>query len=569
MSCKRVAKTVLTAALAASAAPAWVQDARPAPVVVVVGVGAAGAVGAGVIGAGVIVDYRVQLGDTLIALLRDGADWASVQRANNVADPKRLQPGRLLRIPAHLLREQLALAEVVHAYGSVTVTRAATETAIALGGGENLAAGDVVRTGAQSSTTLRFVDGARVLLRPDSELKVERLAQSRAGASTTLRLERGSADSVVPPARGASAPSRYEMRTPQANLGVRGTEFRAAADGGATRVEVLEGRIGARGGGTGAAARAESQVGAGFGAVSVGGGMAAPRALPAAPTLAGLPERVERLPLRLSWQGAAATRVRAQVLTAEEPPRLVLDGVFDAAPARWSEDIADGRYELRVRAIDGDGLEGRDTRAAFMLKARPEPPFIAAPAPGGRTIDDSVRLAWTRNAAAARVRLQVADTADFAQPRIDRIDLDAAEARIALPLGTHHWRVASILASGDEGPFSDAHSFTRTLPPAAPPPAEPQKNDDGLLLRWPSTAPAGTRWQVQVARDAAFTPLVSEDTVTEPQLLLRDPPAGTYFLRVKTIDADGFAGSFGQAQQIEVPRSPWWWLVVPALLFLL
>lgn len=553
MSCKLVLRAVLTTALAANAAPAWVQDTRPPP---------------SAASAATIVEYRVQPGDTLIALLRDGADWQSVQRANNIADPKRLHPGSLIRIPAHLLREQPAVAEVVHAYGSVTVTRASTETTLPLASGDNLAAGDVVRTGAQSSATLRFVDGARVLLRPDSELKIERLAQSRAGASTTLQLQRGSADSVVPPARGASAPSRYEMRTPQANLGVRGTEFRTAAESGSMRVEVLEGRVGARGG-TSIAARAESLVGAGFGAVGAADGMAPPRALPAAPQLAGLPERVERMPLRLSWQNAASTRVRAQVLTTDDPPRLVLDGVFDAASARWSEDIADGRYELRVRAIDASGLEGRDTRAAFVLKARPEPPFTAAPTPGGRTIDDSVRLAWTRNAAAARVRLQVADTADFAQPRVDRNDLDATEARVELPLGTHHWRVASILANGDQGPFSDAQSFTRILPPAAPPPAEPQKNADGLLLRWPASAPEGTRWQVQVARDAAFAQMVRDETVAEPQLLLRDPPSGLYFLRVKTIDADGFAGPFGQTQQIEVPSSPWWWLIVPAVFLLL
>jgi hypothetical protein len=553
LSCRRLIKAVLAAALAANAATAWVQDKRPAPT-------ASGASAA-------IVEYRVQLGDTLFALLRDGADWQSVQRANNIADPKRLQPGSLLRIPAHLLREQPAVAEVVHAYGNVTVTRASTETALPLASGENLAAGDVVRTGAQSSATLRFADGARLLVRPDSELKIERLTQSRAGASTTLRLERGSADSVVPPAKGASTPSRYEMRTPQANLGVRGTEFRTTADGSAMRLEVLEGKVGAR-----MAARksaAESSVGAGFGMVGAVGGMSAAKALPEAPTLAGLPERVERMPLRLSWQSAANTRVRAQVFALDEPPRLLLDGVFDAAPARWSEDIADGRYELRVRAIDADGLEGRDTRAAFVLKARPEPPFIAAPTAGGRTVDESVRLAWTRNASAARVRLQVADTPDFAQPRVDRNDLEATEARVALPLGTHHWRVASILASGDQGPFSDAQSFTRIEPPAAPPPAEPQKQADGLLLRWPASGPAGTRWQVQLARDAGFAQMVRDETLAEPQLLLRDPPSGSYFLRVKTIDADGFAGPFGQTQQIDVPSSPWWWLLVPAVLLLL
>jgi hypothetical protein len=521
---------------------------------------------------GSVVEVRVQRGDTLVGLLRDGADWAGVQRANRIADPKRLQPGSTLRIPAALLREQPTVAEVVHAYGQVSVMRGSTLTPQPLAAGDNVATGDVVRTGAQSSATLRFADGARVLVRPDSELKVERLAQSRAGASTTLRLQNGSADSTVPPAEGA-APRRYEMRTPQTQLGVRGTEFRTAADGTTTRVEVLDGRVGARRDGAGTArAPAESIVAAGFGAVSTAdaaSGMAAPRALPAAPVLAGLAERIERLPLRLPWQAEAASRVRAQVFSTDALPRLLLDGVFDAAPARWTEDLPDGRYELRVRSIAADGLEGRDARAAFVLDARPEPPFIAAPAADSRTIDESVRLAWTRNAGAARVRLQVADAADFAALRVDRNDLDAAELRVALPLGMHHWRVASIAPDGEQGPFSDAQRFTRIAPPPAPPPAQPQADAQGLLLRWPGSAQTGTRWQVQVARDAAFTQALIDTTVTEPQLLVREPAAGDYYLRVKTIDADGFVGPFGETQRIEVPRSPWWWLLVPAMLLLL
>ena len=512
------------------------------------------------------VDVVVQAGDTLFDLLRPGADWASVQRANAIADPKRLRPGSVLRIPAALLREQAAVAEVVHAYGEVTVQRATTLTALPLTAGENLSSGDVVRTGAQSSATLRFADGARLLIRPDSELTIERLAQSRAGASTTLRLERGSADSSVSPQAGTKTPPRYELRTPQANLGVRGTEFRTTADATVTRLEVLEGRVGAR------RSRAEAVVDAGFGAVSAAdapSGMAAARALPEAPALTGVPERIERMPLRLSWQAQTGARVRAQVFSTEATPRLLLDGVFDAAPARWSNDIADGRYELRVRTIGADGLEGRDARAAFVLKARPEPPFVAAPAAGAKTIDETVRLAWTRNAAAPRVRVQVAPTPDFAQPVVDMKDVEASEVNVRLALGTHHWRVASLRADGDQGPFSDTQAFTRIAPPAAPPPAEPQANADGLLLRWPAQTLPGTRWQVQVARDAAFTQTVLDQTVTEPQVLLRDAPAGDYFLRVKTIDADGFAGPFGQTQQIEVPRSPWWWLLVPAVLLLL
>jgi hypothetical protein len=77
------------------------------------------------------------------------------------------------------------------------------------------------------------------------------------------------------------------------------------------------------------------------------------------------------------------------------------------------------------------------------------------------------------------------------------------------------------------------------------------------------------RWQVQLARDAAFSQLVHDVTVNEPQWLLRDAPAGTHYLRVKTIDADGFSGPFGQAQQLEVPSDAPWWLLLPVLLLLL
>jgi hypothetical protein len=36
-----------------------------------------------------------------------------------------------------------------------------------------------------------------------------------------------------------------------------------------------------------------------------------------------------------------------------------------------------------------------------------------------------------------------------------------------------------------------------------------------------------------------------------------------YHLRVRTIDANGFEGPYGGAQQVEVPRRfNWWWLLL-------
>lgn len=519
-----------------------------------------------------VVLHTVAPGDTLISLsqnlLQPGTDWRELQRANPTARPRRLQPGSSLRLPLALLREQPLQAEVLHSHGDVGLQRAGGPWQ-PLAGGEALVVGDVVRTGAQSSATLRFADGSRVLLRPGSRLRVERtVALGRSGVvDTRLGLEAGAADAQVPPAAPAQPARRFQIRTPVANLGVRGTEFRTRTEATLTAVEVLEGRV-ATGTAAAPAGATAAVTAAGFGNIVTAQGAGAPRALPPAPGLQGLPARVERLPLRLAWQGAAAGGAwRAQVFQADAPGQLVLDGLFDQAAARWSDDLPDGRYQLRVRAVGADGLEGHDSRAAFVLKARPEPPFTTRPRAGARNADETQAFGWTRNTAAARYRLQVADGADFAAPRIDRDDITGDELRLALPVGTHHWRMASVRADGDTGPWSDPQQLTRVALPPPPSAQPPQATPDGVLLLW--RAEPGARYQVQVAADAAFAQPLHDEQVDTAQWLLRQPAPGQYFVRVRSIDADGFTGPYGAVQQVDVPRSRPWWLLLPLVLLLL
>lgn len=512
--------------------------------------------------------YGVEQGDTLIGirdrLLRPGADWRELQRVNRVANPRRLVPGSTLRIPIALLPEQTLAAEVLHAHGEVSMQRQGGAVQ-RLAGGETLAAGDVVRTGTRSSAALRFADGSRVLLRPDSVLRIERMV--RLGDSpvvdSRVRLESGSVDTQVP----AQKTPRFEVRTPMANLGVRGTEFRTHSDGTQTGVEVLAGRVAAASVERTAGGRVES-VEAGFGAVVSAQGVEAPRPLLAAPQLDAVPPLVERLPLRLGWSASVGAKAyRAQVFEADKSDRLVLDGLFGEPGAKWSDDLPDGLYSLRVRAVDGGGLEGFDASMAFKLKARPEPPFPTAPRAASRTGDETLVFTWTKNVDAARYRLQVANTADFAAPAFERDDITGTEQRVSLPVGTHFWRLASIRADGDVGPWGDSQPVTRVALPPAPASEPAQTSADGVLLAWRESA--GARYRIQVSRDAGFTQLLIDERVDTPQWLLRAPEAGSYFVRVQTIDADGFAGPFGATQQVDVPRSPLWWLLVPAVLLLL
>jgi hypothetical protein len=128
--------------------------------------------------------------------------------------------------------------------------------------------------------------------------------------------------------------------------------------------------------------------------------------------------------------------------------------------------------------------------------------------------------------------------------------------------------VASIAADGDLGPFGDTQTFTLRPIPQAPVAEPPEIADDGLVLRWRAGEP-GQRYELQIARDDAFTDLVQELVTEEPVARLGRPEAGRYHLRMRSIDADRFVGPWGEPQLVEVPRSPWWWLGPASLLLLL
>lgn len=519
-----------------------------------------------------LAEYRIEPGDTLIGLrgrvIEPAADWRRLQRLNRIANPRRLQPGSTLRIPASMLLAQPETAEVLYVQGQVTVQRAG-QPAQALASGARVAAGDRLESAAQSSAVLLLADGSRLLLRPGSAMAVEQLVRlgSTGRRDTRLRLDSGATDAEVLPTPPKQAPKhRLEMRTPVVNLAVRGTQFRATAEAQAARLEVLEGSV----------AAGRTAVAEGFGTVATPTGVAPPRALPQPPQLGTVPGLLERVPVELAWAAQpGATAYRAQVFEATAPGRLMLEGRFTEARARWADDLPDGRYELRVRAADTQGLEGRDARVPFVLKARPEPPFVVEPAPGSEGSAERVRFRWTLNPAASRYHLQIASDEGFQTLVAEQPGVEGGEATEALPMGRVHWRVRSIRGADDAGPWGAVQSYTRVPPPPPPPPAAPpqslpaQPTDEGLRIAWVASNEPGVRYQVQAARDPGFTQLIGEQTTTATSWLLPPPEPGLVHVRVRSIGADGRPGPWGQAQNIEVPRRvPWWLWMLPLLLLL-
>ena len=512
--------------------------------------------------------YTVGPGDTLIGIARDllrrPADWRALQRLNGVAEPRRMRPGRQLQIPLDWLSPDASVATVAAQVGPVAVERpGAPERSVQVG--STLRSADTVRTGADASATIELADGSRVVVAPESRLTLQQLIVLRGAglSSTVLDLHEGSAESQVRP----EAPRpRFEIRTPTMTLGVRGTEFRAHADlqDQRARAEVTQGRVAA------ASGTATTAVGVGYGIVATARGLDAPRELIAAPDLSGVATRIERLPLQFSWRGGApAVAWRAQVLGLGEPPRLLRDGRFGEPRARFTE-LPDGDYLLRVRGIDAAGLEGLNRDLRFTLKARPEPPAIQSPPADGRVYGATATWRWTLSTAAQTYRLQVAASPDFASPVIDRSGLAGPAFESPLPPGRWHWRLASVRADGDFGPWSDVQVFEQREVP--PPPATQGSSlaPEQLMLRW-SARRSDDRYRFQLARDVHFTDLVADRPVDRAEAELPLPPAGRYWLRVRTVDADGEVGPWGTPSEVTVPSPPlppWWW-IGPALWLLI
>ena len=84
---------------------------------------------------------------------------------------------------------------------------------------------DEILTSARSFVVLQFTDGAKVTVRPNSNLIIEAyLYAGNGGDEATLNLVSGGLR-IITGAMAKTNPEKYKVRTPVALMGVRGTEF--------------------------------------------------------------------------------------------------------------------------------------------------------------------------------------------------------------------------------------------------------------------------------------------------------------------------------------------------------
>ena len=105
--------------------------------------------------------------------------------------------------------------------------------------------GDRIETDAGGHVHLRFVDGARLSVRPSSRLLIENYAHSEQQPELNaikFRLDVGVVRSITG-AWGEASRERFRLNTPVAAIGVKGTDFIASSDADKTLASVFTGAI--------------------------------------------------------------------------------------------------------------------------------------------------------------------------------------------------------------------------------------------------------------------------------------------------------------------------------------
>ncbi|WP_068875893.1 MULTISPECIES: FecR domain-containing protein [unclassified Phenylobacterium] len=384
------------------------------------------------------VQYRVRAGDTLYDLaqryLVSPSAGGQVQRLNRIGDPRRLPIGRLLTVPADLLRTEPVAARLVAYSGPVSVRGTG---AGALRPEMPVREGFELSTGANAFLTIELPDGSRVTLPSQSRVRLARLRRVllTGAVQRDVRLDTGRASSTVTPL--PTPDSRFRILTPVAVSAVRGTEFRVRHDetAGRSTVEVIEGRVGE----ALVDAPDETSVTAGFGA-SAQRAVSAPTPLLPAPSLSGALRLQDEPRVTFALRPASgAVAYRGQVGRDAGFIDLISE-VESAVPQLAFDEIPNGTFFLRLTAIDGSGLEGLPATFAFERRLNAldlDPPQTV---PGARR---QYLFKWRSDGAGAEsFRFILARAPDASAAVIDTPGL--AERQIVvtdLPPGVYYWRV--------------------------------------------------------------------------------------------------------------------------------
>lgn len=494
------------------------------------------------------VDYEVREGDNPWSIstrfLHSMDLWPRLVKHNRIRNSRQILPGTRLKIPETWLKLRSGPALVLAVEGMVWMTNIDGRQQ-QLRAGDPVPVGATLKTGAEDNISLSLLDDSRVLIKGNSEVRLDSNAETLHGKTRNilLNLSRGALENQI--TTQSSSGGRFEISTPAAIAAVRGTTFRVTTNAATTTTEVIHGQV--------ALGNTAGQVELAAGQASFTTAQSAPAAanpLLPGPDLTQLPQRIEKVPSDLTIPVLTGAQTYRTQIAANDTFQTLLFDQTTSTPVARVRDLPDGDYVLRVRGIDAAGLEGFDSLHRLTIDARPEPPFLIGPSDAAKLADARPRFNWTQRQEGSSYRLQLSKDANFQHLLLDHNSIADAylDSPEALPPGVYFWRVAAIAPTEGQGPFAATQSFRRV---PEPPTMALENTDQKPVIRWHPGSP-DERFQFQVANNAQFTDPVVEEMLSLPEHSLPPLAEGRYFLRARTVAGDGYVGDWNAAQQFEI-----------------
>ncbi|MGC9317638.1 MAG: FecR family protein [Armatimonadota bacterium] len=136
------------------------------------------------------------------------------------------------------------IASVSDVVGDVYVRARGNAEFQPLGATEHVLAGSAVKTGVDSTVTLNWVDGSRIRLGPKTSIKVRKCSLNTSTKKATSLFELDAGHIWARVLTMLRSESKFEIRTPTATAGVRGTVFYVGVgETGETTLAVYEGAV--------------------------------------------------------------------------------------------------------------------------------------------------------------------------------------------------------------------------------------------------------------------------------------------------------------------------------------
>ncbi len=506
-----------------------------------------------------IVIVTVSKTDNLVNIcktwLENPNDWKRVAAFNQLKNPHLIYPGQRIKIQAKLLKGIPIEGFVTFIKGDVWVSTDAAEGKSILKKGDTVGQNAQIETGEKSVVEIAFEDGSTFFLRPDTQVRIK-AARQRQPYFIIRKLFMPAGRTMMHIQKSTGGDSRFEIQTPSAVSAARGTQFRVSVDDDeVTRTEVLEGSVGVAG------SKKEVILDPGHGTwIEKGAPPNMPQKLLPPPTINGFNPLYQRLPVNFSLiMPQTATAARLILAKDSGMKDIVTEFVVKNGDSVPNIMLPDGEYYCQTLSINTAGLEGLPILPKrFKIRMNPFPPFPQKPANGQELKTKKVEAKWLNVSDAVSYDVQVSRDLNFKTLYKNIQGITGTRTIINLDsYGDYYLRVRSIAKDGFKGLWSDAIFFCFVEPPTTPEAQAPMMDEDTISLGWQGMGPNMT-YLFQMAADPLFKDILLEKTTDVSEIRFDSPKkGGTYYVRVKAIDQDGYEGQFTPTQNFEIKGFPY------------